>query len=632
MKRYFLLLLVVYLVSVTNVHAQIIETLAGNGFNTHSGDGGPATAATLANPFGVVVDSRGNIFVAEYSKYVRRIDRATGIITTIAGGGVMPTVPTSITLGDGGPATAAYLDVITDLAIDAFDNLYIADHTYGRIRKVDASGIITTIAGGSLSTADNIPATAAKLTTLNGITIDPAGTIYLGNGTTLHKVTTSGIISKLAGTGVMGFSGDGGPATAANLYGAYDVALDKAGNIYFTDENTNCVRKITPAGIISTIAGTGTTATGYAGDGGPATAAEFDVPWGIALDKGDNIYICDTKNGRVRMINYKTDIIKTVVGSGAVGHAGDGGLAIYAGYAGPNLTIDCGGNLFLTGSYSRLRKVTYMHDPYFTGVDDTLDAMCSNAGPVLIDTFLFVNDIDMFLPIDWTVEVAPKHGTISGAPYSTTTTGSAIPPAGIYYTPTRGYSGIDSFTIMAGSCNQVADMRKLYVQIKPIPVIATVTGSDTVCTGSTIVLANATPGGVWTMKNGLAAIAGGSVTGIAAGSDSVGYVVTDVAVGCSDTAWHAVKVKVCAVGVNDPKYTQSTALRVYPNPVHGEVHIDGIQGSATYRVLNMVGGASISGELAAGNNSVTVAALSNGMYMLEVTDAAGVRHTSRIVK
>ena len=630
MTKKILLLLLISLSAFSGVNAQIITTLTGNGFGTHTGDGGPATAATLNTPFGVALDSRGNIYVAEYTNYVRKIDHK-GIITTIAGGAPMP--PTGGPLGDGGPATAAYLDVLYDLALDAADNLYIVDQGLGRIRRVDAAtGIISTYAGGGTFLGNGVPATASNLIGMNGITISAAGDMYVAMGPIVRKIdAATGNINTIAGTGTTGYSGDGGPATAAQLWGAFDIAADRAGNLFFTDQNTNCVRRIDTRGIITTIAGNGSVTGGYAGDGGPASGAVFDMPWGITTDQNDNIYVCDIWNGRLRKIDPTTWKIKSVVGCGTTGYGGDGGPATAAFYAPDNVAVDCAGNYYLTGSWDRLRKVTFGHTPYFTATKDSIVG-CQNSEFMSIDTLLAAGEKDTLTMLDWTVDVPPVHGTIGGVTYTAPTTKDTIVPRGLYYKPGRGFSGIDSFTMMVGYCSQVADWRKIYVRVKPAPYLAAITGVDSVCTGNTLMLTDATPGGTWGMMHAGANVSNGVVTGVFSGTDSVVYSITDPVTGCNNSTLFGIKVVDCHPGGIKP-LTPEGGLSLFPNPAKNMVHVNGAISTAKYKLMDMVGAVLQEGALDGRNNSISLAGLPKGVYLIDLADSyTGERVTRRVVK
>ena len=302
----------------------IIETVAGTGTSTFSGDGGAAISAALQNPNGVTVDSAGNLYIADsLNSRIRRVD-AAGNISTIAGTG------TGGFSGDGGAATSAQINFPNGLAVDSAGNLYFADENSHRIRRVDAAGIISTVAGtgaGGIFGAfggDGGPATAAAFRYPPNITLDSAGNLYIADygNRRVRKVDASGNISTIAGTGAAGFSGDGGPATAAPVDGPTGVVLDSAGNIYIADTNNHRIRKVDPSGNISTIAGTGS--AGFSGDGGSATAAQINFPRHVALDGAGNIYIADASNDRIRRVDA-SGIISTVAGTGTGGFSGDGG-------------------------------------------------------------------------------------------------------------------------------------------------------------------------------------------------------------------------------------------------------------------------------------------------------------------
>jgi len=293
----------------------IISTIAGNGTGAYSGDGGAATAAQIYNPYGVAVDASGNVYIADESNHRIRKVNTSGIISTIAGNG------TGAYSGDGGAATAAELHFPNGVVVDASGNLYIADTYNYRIRKVNTAGIITTIAGNGIGaySGDGGAATAAELHYPTNLTIDASGNMYIAdfNNYRIRKVSTSGFISTIAGNGNLGYSGDGGAATAAELGVTEGVTVDAAGNVYFADSKNNCIRKISTSGIISTIAGNG--APGYSGDGGSATAAELYYPYGVVIDASGNVYFADTFNNRIRKLTPITTGIATLSESNSTG-------------------------------------------------------------------------------------------------------------------------------------------------------------------------------------------------------------------------------------------------------------------------------------------------------------------------
>jgi len=247
--------------SLVKNNVNIIETVAGNGTGGYSGDESPATDAQLDFPLGVAVDASGNLYIVEWiNNCIRKVD-ASGIITTVAGNG------TSGYRGDGGPATNAQLDCVHGVAVDASGNIYITDTGNYRVRKVDPSGVITTVAGNGAwgYSGDEGPATNAQLDWPLGMAVDALSNIYITDGYRIRKVDTNGIITTVAG-GTWGYSGDGGPAGKAKLNWPLGVAVDAVGNLYIADTYNYCIRKVDTNGIITTVAGLGTT-QGYSGDG-----------------------------------------------------------------------------------------------------------------------------------------------------------------------------------------------------------------------------------------------------------------------------------------------------------------------------------------------------------------------------
>jgi sugar lactone lactonase YvrE len=361
-KRKKIILVSILLLSMVqqSINGQIISTVVGTGLYGYTGDGGQAASATLKSAEIVVLDASGNMYISgDASHTVRKVTVSTGIITTIAGNG------TSGNTGDGGPATSAELSYPMGLAFDASGNLYIADFYNMNIRKVDATtGIIATVAGNGTTgfSGDGGPATAAEFYYPFGIATDSDDNIYISDlkNSRIRKVTAStGIITTIAGNGTARFSGDGGPATSAEINFPQIIVLDNSNNIYIADQENNRVRLIDAStGIITTIAGNGT--GGFSGDGGPATAAELNFPTGLAFDKAGNLYIGDQNNKRVRKITKSTGFITTVAGNGTSGFSGDGGPATAAKLSFlDGVAVDANGAIYIadTGN-NRIRKVT----------------------------------------------------------------------------------------------------------------------------------------------------------------------------------------------------------------------------------------------------------------------------------
>jgi hypothetical protein len=344
----------------TNLPNDIITTVAGNGTNGYSGDGGAATDARLYQPHGVVVDGSGSLFIADLANYrVRRVS-TNGIITTVAGNG------TNLYSGDGGAATNASLWLPSGVAVDGSGNLLIADPGNNRIRKVDANGTITTLAGNGTGgySGDGGLATNAQLNYPYGVAVDGSGNLFVADweNDSIRKVGTNGIIVTVAGNGTDGYSGDGGLATNASLYRPSDVAVDGPGNLFIADSANYCVRKVSTNGIITTVGGNGS--YGYSGDGGAATNARLAGPEGVAVDGSGNLYIADWGNGRIRKVGTN-GIITTVAGNGNGGYPGDDGPATSASLSGPSgVALDGTGNLFIADEFNnRIRRIQLAGSP-----------------------------------------------------------------------------------------------------------------------------------------------------------------------------------------------------------------------------------------------------------------------------
>jgi sugar lactone lactonase YvrE len=291
--------------------AGVISTIAGTGFGGYlaSQDGGPATAAWIKWPIGVAVDAAGNVYFSDYGNNIIRKINTSGNISTIAG--LPGTIPSYG--GDGGPATAANLGNAWGVAVDGVGNVLVADALNHRVRKVNVTtGIITTIAGMGFAgfTGDGGPATSAscRLNEPTGVALDAAGNIYIADNANnrVRKINTSGTISTIAGIGLpYGYTGDGGPATLAKLYYPKGIAVDGPGNVYICDWNNNVIRKIDLSGNINTLAGTGV--AGFAGDGGPALSSQLNQMTGVAVRSDGDLFIADNLNNRIRRVKIGND-------------------------------------------------------------------------------------------------------------------------------------------------------------------------------------------------------------------------------------------------------------------------------------------------------------------------------------
>jgi uncharacterized protein (TIGR03437 family) len=354
-----------------------IATVAGTGTAGYNGDGVPAVGAMLNVPQGVAVDAGGNLYIADTANHRIRQVSPDGTISTAAGTGLATysgdnVGGTGITTssGDNGPATKSSVVLPTAVAVDAAGNLYIADFGNSKIRVV-SRGVIKSVAGNQDGEAplDGQTVASIRLNGPTGVAVDPDGNVYLTEGSIgsgsgrsggdfrVWEVSTSGLFTDFAGTGAASYSGDGASAATAQFNVPGSVAVDPAGNIYVADALNNRVRKITPAGAVSTVAGTGV--AGYSGDGSSALKAQLNGPMGVAVDAFGDIFIADTRNNRIRKVT-DTGIIYTVMGNGNAGFLGDGGPAPLAAIHAPQgVAVDGFGNLYVadTGNH-RVRMAT----------------------------------------------------------------------------------------------------------------------------------------------------------------------------------------------------------------------------------------------------------------------------------
>ena len=301
----------------------IIYTYAGTGEGGYTGDGGPASDALMREPFMCAFDDAGNLFVCEATNHiVRRVDAQTGVITTIAGTGEPGYT------GDGGPATEATMYEPYSLAIDSDGSVYIVDRLNAVVRRVDANGIITTVAGTGEPgySGDGGPGIEAQMREPNDCFLDGKGGLLIADiqDQRIRRLDiATGVITTFAGNGEKTRAGDGLPATDAGILGARAVCMDGAGNTYIAEREGNGVRVVTPDGILSTVAGANAE-LGYTGDVGPALDSTWAGPKGIRCDAGGNIIVTDTENHAIRRIDAVTRIVTTIAGGQLGGHGDDG--------------------------------------------------------------------------------------------------------------------------------------------------------------------------------------------------------------------------------------------------------------------------------------------------------------------
>ena len=350
-----------------------ISTIAGTGTQGYAGDGGFATSAQIGLVTGVAVDAGGNVFFADNSNNrVGKIDAKTGFISTIAGNGTGGVFGSNGDWGDGGPATSAIVNAPWGIGLDSAGNLYITDPQNNVVRKVTVStGIITTVAGNPnwVSGLDQSLAVNTVLSQPDDVAVNSNGDIFIAEakGNIIQEVLAqTGMIKTIAGTGVQGYAGDGGPAADAQLGRPTSLALDAQGNVYFADYENDVVRKISVStGVITTVAGTGKAE--YSGDNGPAASAGLKWPEFVNLDTQGNLYVGDYADCIVRKVNASNGVISTIAGTvpqpasiNYCGYDGDGGPATEAQMLQNfGVATDSSGNLYIADTKNfRIRLVS----------------------------------------------------------------------------------------------------------------------------------------------------------------------------------------------------------------------------------------------------------------------------------
>ncbi len=388
MKKLFQLLHVVAIIcAAQSLSAQNLITVAGNGQISFGGNGGPATNAAFNGPTGIFFDPpTGQLYVSDANNNVVRTINGAAIVGAFAGNGYGAGSGTGGYAGDGNPALGAQLWGPHGLVRDTLGNTYIADPGNHVVRKVDASGIITTIAGMGISGSggDGTAATAATLNFPVGIAIDTTGNLYISDfsANVIRKVNTSGIISTIAGTGTAGYNGDGIAATGAQLNNPSHIVISAMGVLYICDDLNHRIRKVNLAtGVINTMAGTGLPGNG--GDNGPATVAQVNIPRGITIDHSGNLYFTDAAEQVIRKINIPTGTIYAVGGTaGSAGYTGDGGPATAARLNGPDgIATDGSGNIFFCDRISKVVRRILADGTISTVAGNGHDKFCGDGGP-----------------------------------------------------------------------------------------------------------------------------------------------------------------------------------------------------------------------------------------------------------
>jgi len=580
----------------------------------------PGTSGVISDPAQLAFDRYGNLYCGEgLGNKVIKID-TSGVVSVFAGTGATGYG------GDGGPATAAVFNQPAAVATDSFGNVYIGDGGNNRVRKVDVTtGIITTIAGTGTAGfgGDGGPAVASKLFAPGGLYFDKYENLYITDDANfrIRKIDVSGIITTIAGNGTYASAGDGGPATAAECYPDYNMCTDALGNLYFIDNANNTVRKIDTLGIISTIAGDSSGAATYVADGVPALGAPMG-PAGIAFNEFGELVISDDENNRIRLID-SSGIIHTVAGDGIVGYSGDGGSAVSAEIGQPvGITFDHCGNLYIAEITSaRIRKVTFnlLGTPSITISPSPGDTVCAGTSVTYSAT---VTGSGTFT-YKWVV-----NGTVvstSGSSYTyTPANGDSVR---CIFAGTGLCSG-HADTVSSNTVHMV--VTPFVTPTVTLSGAATAVVGSTVTVTATIAGAGSSYTIEWFSDGVLfATTTAPTVTyTVTAGTDSITATVIPSA-GCYDSATSAAHT----IASSNEGVINITALpvNIYPNPAHNEVIISGSD-IANITITNPIGQTLLSKNTNEAKLSIDISSYPAGIYLIKVTDSKGGKTVSKIVK
>ncbi len=577
----------------------IITTYAGNGSSTFSGDGGPATAAGGLSLGFIAFDNINNLYIADAgTRRIRKVNASTGIINTIAGTGI------SLYSGDGGSAMSATFKDPRGITVDASGNIYVADSN--RIRKIDAiTGIITHFAGtgSNVFAGDGGPAISAQFSSGN-LCIDAADNIYVADGTNrrIRKINTLGIISTIAGDGGFAYVSDGVPATSTGFQ-PYDVASDPSGNIYIADRFNNRVRMVDASGLIHTVAGNGT--PGYSGNGGPATAAQLGHPESVTIGHCDgNLYIDDFDNKRFRKVDFSglppaCTCAPTVTIAAAPNDTVCTGTPVTF-----TATIASGGTTntyqwYVNGSVVSTAGNTYTYTP--SDIDSVRCVITTSGGVCGSPVTASSNTINMVV-----ITVAPISGTSTLCIGQTTTLASTT-TGGTWSSGTPSIASVSGAGVVTGGSAGTAIISyavsgcyatRVVTVSTPPPAI---TGTFTVCAGNTTTLSNTSSGGTWSSGNTTVAtvdISSGIVTGATAGTAIITYHVS----GCYTTA-------TVTVNTSPTVITGSLSLCVGANTTLNSTPSGGTWSSGTPVVATIGTSNGIANALSAGTTTISYFAL-----------------------
>ena len=614
----------------------IITTIAGTGSYGYSGDGGPASAAVTGMPYATIADGSGNLYFSDYGNdVIRKIVLSTGIITTIAGNNVVGYS------GDGVAATATKLNYVEGMAVDASGNLLLADTYNSRIRKVAPSGIITTVAGGN--PGNGLPAASASFLLMDDLASDGYGNMYVVSESyhEAWKISSSGIVTNLAGNSTPAYAGDGGPATAASLFNPASVAADKYGNVFIADQGNKVGRKINAAGIISTFSGKGTSR--YSGDGSAATAANLTNVTGVAVDTAGNLYLADADNNVVRMVNT-SGIITTFAGSSTScgsGSCGDGGPATAANLNYPRkVACDRRGNVYIADEFNMLVRKVDASGIITTFAGTGISGYSGDGGPATAAALGTVVSVH-----------ADRYNNIYIGDYLASavrrvdTTGIISTIAG---NGTMGDSGDGGPATAAkisypyGICTDLlgnvyfADYLNLRIReviMCPVPVAGTISGAASVCAGGTVTLsASGSWGGTWTTSApSIASVSGGVIYGNSVGSATIAYTVGS---SCGTaTAVRSISVVHCTTGVSNTDVISGIPI-ISPNPNAGNFTINLLSADITYTITitDLLGRIVDRSPVIAGTTKmdVSLASCVNGSYFVKVAGDDGHQYVYRV--
>ena len=628
----------------------IITTIAGSpsGVSGFYGDGGPASVSLLYHPQDLAFDDAGNLYIADGgNQRVRKINTA-GIISTFAGTG------TAGFSGDGLAATSAKFWCPFYVCTDHYGNVYVSDNQNQRVRKINAAGIVTTVVGNGVAgdSGDGSTGPFAEISYPGGIKVDVAKSLYIAEySNRIRKIDSFGVVSTIIGSGAAGFSGDDGPGAIALLHQPIGLIFDPLGNIIFNDVQNHRVRKVDAStGIITTIAGDGT--AGYSGDGMNATAAELNFPPGLCLDIHGNLIIADGQNFRIRKVgnNHRPIFAGSNTQSisfceGESGVSIDTLLSVIDSDAGQTETWSVAQNP-LHGTLSVVWSITStggLLTPAGTTYTPFAGYIGNDSFKVNVSDGQAIDTTTVYVTINPTTSlpaiVGPDTVCYPGAPATIYT--DAI--SGGVWTVSNAHAVISSLGELVGissgidtvvysyssSCGSVSASRTIY--LTSLVSLASITGPDAVCIGSTITLIESVPGGTWGHANSHSLVnTSGVDVGVSAGLDTVTY---------STTNFCGTSKKTHVVEVYTPWQCDSalavgnigsgvTGVRVMPNPALTTIHLEWSQRSITMiELLNAVGQTVWTGAVDASSADVDVATLVPGIYLVRIAQNGEMQYT-----